>query len=274
MDCEIVRVGDCNGRLTAPLLSAELDRRGESAVVAVAATAGSTNHGLLDELDAIAGICADSGLWLHVDAAYGGGGLLSQRTRPRFVGIERADSVTVDPHKWFFTPFDCGAVLYRDPELARNTHRQRAPYLEAVGGDNNPSDYAVHLTRRARGIPLWMSLLANGTDAYRDAVERCLDLTSYAASRVRASDHLVLLSEPELRSSYSKRSGWTLREYECWSEIAITSGLGLITPTRHGGEPAFRLCFVNPLTDKGDVDQIIESLGVELGEASGGRAYP
>lgn len=260
MDCELVSIGGDHGRLTADLLRAELDRLSESAVVAVAATAGTTNLGLVDELEAIADVCSDAEIWLHIDAAYGGGALLSQRTRPLLAGIEAADSVTIDPHKWLFTPFDCGAVLYRDPARARDTHSQRAPYLEAVGGDDNPSDYAFHLSRRARGIPLWMSLVANGTDAYTVAVEHCLDLTAYTADCIRASDHLELLREPDLSIVAFRRNGWGINDYERWTDITVASGLGLVTPTVHDAEPAFRLCFVNPLTGKSDVDRIIESL--------------
>lgn len=266
MDCELVSLGDDEGRLTADLLRTEFERRGSSAVVAVAATAGTTNLGIVDELAALARTCEDARVWLHVDAAYGGGALLSERTRPLLAGIESADSVTIDPHKWLFTPFDCGAVLYRHPERALAAHRQLAPYLEAVQCDDNPSDYAVHLTRRARGIPLWMSLVANGTDAYTDAVEHCLDLTSYTAECIRGSEHLELACEPELSIVAFRRTGWTPADYVQWSNYAVASGLGLVTPTRHRGEPAFRMCFVNPLTEKADVDRIIEALGSRVGE--------
>ena len=120
-------------------------------------------------------------LWFHIDAAYGGAALLSRSAEIHsiFKGSEHADSFVVDPHKWLFAPFDCAALLYREPALAKAVHSQQAAYLDPLhaGEDEwNPSDYAYHLTRRARGLALWYSLVTNGTDAYRDAVDaaRCV----------------------------------------------------------------------------------------------------
>ena len=111
----------------------------------------------------MADVCADHQLWFHVDAAYGGAALCVPELRPRFAGIERADSLVIDPHKWLFAPLDCAAVLYRDPAAARRTHRQHAAYLEAFGDEHvNPSDLAFHLTRRARGLPFWFASSSTG----------------------------------------------------------------------------------------------------------------
>ena len=101
-------------------------------------------------------MCADAGVWLHVDGAYGLAALAAPSVRHRFAGIERADSLIVDPHKWLFAPFDACAVLYRDPSVAKAAHSQHGAYLEVLNesGDWNPSDYAVHLSRRARGLPV------------------------------------------------------------------------------------------------------------------------
>ena len=152
----------------------------------MAATGGTTNVGVIDDLAGIADVCARRGLWLHVDAAYGGAGLAAPSVRPKFAGIERCDSFIVDPHKWLFAPFDSCALLYRRPELAQAAHRQHAGYLDAarVGADWNPSDYAIHLTRRARGLPFWFSLAANGTRAYTDAVEGTLAVAAAARAEI------------------------------------------------------------------------------------------
>jgi L-2,4-diaminobutyrate decarboxylase len=259
MGCDIVLDGDQNGRLDRAALLRILSDTDVEDIAAVVATAGATNTGAIDDLAEIAEICRAHGLWLHVDAAYGGAALLSAQTRHLFRGIEDADSVTIDPHKWLFTPFDCAAVIYRNPERARRAHTQVASYLEPVNGDghDNPSDYAIHLTRRARGIPLWLSLLANGTAAYREAVEQCLALADYAARRISASDRLEIVGEPTLSIVLFRRCGWTPEQYHAWSARAITTGLGLVTPTVHNGETVLRLCFVNPVTTNGDVDRIL-----------------
>src|SRR5262249_44201191 len=147
--------------------------------LAVVATAGSTNLGLVDEIDAVADLCDEAGVWLHVDGAYGGAAMSAASARWRFDGIERGSSVIVAPHKWLFAPFDACALLYRDPAVARACHAQHSSYLDLdeviTGGAGwNPSDYALHLSRRTRGVPFWFSLAAYGTKAYGDAVEACL----------------------------------------------------------------------------------------------------
>ncbi|MDQ6727072.1 MAG: aminotransferase class V-fold PLP-dependent enzyme, partial [Actinomycetota bacterium] len=160
MDVELVIVpgAKLTGQALVPVL-AELGDR----VCAVAATAGSTNLGLVDELAGVADACAAAGVWLHVDGAYGGAGMAAPSARWRYEGIERADSLIVDPHKWLFAPFDACALLYRDPARAAAAHTQHAGFLDldvAITGSEgwNPSNYALHLTRRSRGLPFWFSL--------------------------------------------------------------------------------------------------------------------
>ena len=112
--------------------------------------------------------------------------LLAPSARHHFSGIERADSFVVDPHKWLFAPFDCAALLYREPAQAKAVHTQKASYLDVFHTDDawNPSDYAYHLTRRARGLALWFSLAVHGTDAYRAAVEAALTTARRAAELI------------------------------------------------------------------------------------------
>lgn len=262
MGCRIAVAGAEDSPMTAADLESVLSGLDSRDVVAVVATAGATNTGHVDELDAVAAVCDGRGIWLHVDAAYGGAALLSATCRSAFDGMERADSVTIDPHKWLFTPLDCAAVLYRNPELPRAAHRQNAHYLEAAHseGSNNPSDFAVHLTRRARGIPLWASLIANGTDAYVAGVERCLTLASYAAKRIDSTDQLEVALEPQLSVVLFRREGWTAEEYIRWSREARRTGLALVTPTSLRSEIVLRLCFVNPLTTEEDIDVVLDSL--------------
>ena len=137
--------------------------------------------------------------------------------RDRFAGIERADSFIVDPHKWLFAPFDSCALIYREPAYGRAAHRQHAAYLDSLYADDaafNPSDYGVHLTRRARGLPFWFSLAVHGTDAYAEAVERTLAVTREAADEIRARDELELVAEPELSVLVFRRLGWGPADYD------------------------------------------------------------
>jgi glutamate/tyrosine decarboxylase-like PLP-dependent enzyme len=263
MDAPTLAVpGDERDRLTGANLRAALAATGEP-VFAVVATAGATNTGLIDDLPGVAEVCAEHGLWLHVDAAYGGAAMASSRARPRFAGIERADSFVVDPHKWLFAPFDCAALLYRNPALARAALAQHAGYLEALEptASLNPSDLGVHMTRRVRGLPLWFSLTSHGTRAYDAAVTRGLELADAAAGRIDAADHLELVMEPELSVVLFRRRGWGPEAYQRWSDEALEAGLGLVVPTVHDGETVFRFCFVNPTTTIADIDAILHAMG-------------
>lgn len=168
-------------------------------VISVVATAGTTNAGIIDDLAGIAHVTRTHDLWFHVDGAYGGAGLLAPSVRHRYRGIEHADSLVVDPHKWLFAPYDCAALVYRNPALAKAAHTQHASYLDALQTDGptewNPADYAYHLSRRARGLPLWFSLAVHGTQAYTDAIESALTLAADTAELIRRTPHLELLCD-------------------------------------------------------------------------------
>lgn len=262
LDVEVVEVAaDDRGRMLGPALRDALEDT-EHDVFAVAATAGSTNFGAIDELAAIARTCEERELWMHVDGAYGGAGVLARGARPLFEGIERADSFVVDPHKWLFAPVDCAALIYRDPELARVALTQQAEYIEVIEerSEWNPSDYAVHLSRRARGLPLWFSLAAHGSRAYAEAVEHCLLLARETAAMIEAAPELELFCDPELSVVVFRRLGWEPGDYQRWSEQALAGGLTLTAPTSWRGETLLRFCFINPRTTVADVREILESL--------------
>ena len=232
-------------------------------VCAVVATAGSTNAGLIDDLAGIAEVCRASNLWMHVDGAYGGAGLLAPSVRDRFTGVEHADSFVVDPHKWLFAPYDCAALLYRDPRLARAVHTQQASYLDVLHDDPdewNPSDYAYHLTRRARGLPLWFSLAVHGTDAYRDAVESALTLTRSTAQRIRDLAHVELVLEPELSVVVFRRLGWQPADYARWSQQLLNDQIAFVVPTKWKHETVLRFAFLHPNTNIDIVDEILATL--------------
>jgi glutamate/tyrosine decarboxylase-like PLP-dependent enzyme len=251
MDVDVLPVAtDEHGKLHGDALRETLDRAAPDGLFAVVASAGSTNAGVVDDIAGIADVCVERGVWLHVDGAYGGAGLLAASVRPLFDGVERADSFIVDPHKWLFAPFDACALLYRDATLARTAHVQEASYLDSLNAtaEWNASDYAHHLTRRARGLPLWFSLATYGTDAYRDAVEAVLAITRRAADEIRKRDELELLMEPELSVVLFRRLGWGPDDYESWWRHVLDAQIAFVQPTSWRGEKVARLCFVNPLT--------------------------
>ncbi|MEK7723209.1 MAG: aminotransferase class V-fold PLP-dependent enzyme, partial [Acidobacteriota bacterium] len=192
-----------------------------SRVFAVIATGGTTNAGIIDDLDGIANICEAENLWFHVDAAYGGGALAAPSFRHLFKGIEKADSVTIDPHKWLFSPYDCGAIIYKKPELAKATHAQEGSYLDIFSDEGakgfNPADYQIQLTRRVRGLPLWFSLAMYGTDRYAQAIEQGIKLAQIAGRMILKSPHTQLVTEPSLSCVLFRRLGWTAEDYRNWT---------------------------------------------------------
>jgi glutamate/tyrosine decarboxylase-like PLP-dependent enzyme len=262
MDALVVPTAD--HRLTGDALRAALAADPDAAdVVAVVATAGTTNAGIVDDLAGVAEVAREHGLWFHVDGAYGGAGLLAPSVRHRYAGIEHADSFVVDPHKWLFAPFDCAALLYRQPNLARAVHTQDASYLDVIHGNDdewNPTDYAYHLTRRARGLPLWFSLAVHGTAAYREAVESSLSLARETASLVRESDHLELVRDPELSVVLFRRKGWESADYYAWSEKLLADQVAFVTPTSWQGETVARFAFLHPHTGVAVVREILASM--------------
>ena len=233
-------------------------------VVGVVATAGTTNAGIVDDLDGVADVAAERALWFHIDGAYGGAAaLFAPSVREAFRGFERADSFIVDPHKWLFAPFDCAALVYRRPNLAKAVHTQDAHYLEVLHENPeewNPSDYAYHLTRRARGLPLWFSMAVNGLDAYVDAVEAGLAIAARAAERIEARPEVELVREPGLSIVLFRRHGWTKPEYDDWSARLLHDQVGFVTPTSWEGETVARFAFLHPETSVEMVDEILDTM--------------
>jgi len=262
MDVNVLAVPvDTDGRMTGAALDAALAAHAVDDVFAVVATAGTTNAGIIDELDAIADVCASRRLWMHVDGAYGLAGLCSNIARDSFHGIERADSFGVDPHKWLFAPYDCAALVYRDPMPAAATHAQHGAYLDAVNrGDWNPSDYAYHLSRRARGLPLWFGLATYGTQAYTDAVDGAITIARTFAAEVAARPEFRLLLEPELSIVLFTRHGWKREQYLEWSKRRASEGQFLIVPTSWRGEACLRICVVHPLTEAMALAALLDDL--------------
>ena len=262
MDADIVESGShqLTGADVAATVAA-LNPEDRSRLFAVACTAGTTNLGIIDDMQGIGDVCTTEDIWFHVDGAYGGAALAAPSTRALFDGIERADSFIVDPHKWLFAPFDCCALIYADPAKARKAHRQHGDYLEVFyDGIWNPSDYAHHLSRRARGLPFWFSLAVHGTQAYADAVEITLDCAREAAAMIEAHPNLEMVTEQRLSICVFRRVGWSPDDYKHWSDALLERGDGLVTPTKHEGETVLRFCIVNPRTSRDDIQLILNTL--------------
>ena len=266
MDCDVALVDvDERGRMTGEATRRCIDAMAaedRERVFAVIATGGTTNVGVVDDIDGVGDVAVAVNAWYHVDAAYGGAALCAPSRRHLFRGIEKSDSFIVDPHKWLFAPFDSCALVYRDPRMGRAAHTQHAEYLDALHtkDDWNPSDYAHHLSRRPRGLPFWFSLATHGTRAYGEAVEHTLRVTQEGAGIIRAAPHLELLMEPELSVLLFRRTGWTHAQYEEWCERTLLQGAAFVVPTRWMGETCLRLCIVNPETTPNDIAMVVEML--------------
>ncbi len=250
-----------DGRLHGDAVARALDEHGD-AVFAVVATGGTTNFGIVDDIASIADAVTSRGVWLHIDGAYGLAAMLVQSMRPAFAGVERADSVIVDPHKWLFAPFDACALIYRDPDAARLAHTQKAEYLDTLtdSPDWNPSDLAVQLTRRARGLPLWFSLAAHGTDQYRAAIAHGIDLARRIADEIEARDGLSLVRQPQLSVVVFRRDGWTMADYQAWSDTLLREQLAFVVPSSHAGEPVLRFAIISPLTSYELLVEVLDTL--------------
>ena len=272
MDADLVTAPvDEGGRLTAASVHATfraLSPDERVRVCAVVATAGTTNLGVIDELDGIGSFAHEHDVWFHVDGAYGAAALCARSVRHLFGGIELADSFIVDPHKWLFGPYDCCALIYRDVRIGKAAHTQKAEYLDVLIQDAatsldeayNPADLAHHLTRRARGLPFWFSLATHGTEAYEEAMEITLQVTRDAADMVRASSHLELVVEPSLSIIVVRRKGWQPEDYRRWSDRMLHEGTAFVVPTTHKGETVLRMCLVNPRTDPVQMQMLFDSM--------------
>ena len=263
MDPLTVRSDD--HRVTGAALRAAIEADGDpGSLAAVVATSGTTNAGIIDDLAGAAAVARGHGLWFHVDGAYGGAGLFAPSIRHRYDGIEHADSFIVDPHKWLFAPFDCAALLYRDPSLARSVHKQDASYLDVIHGtpgEWNPTDYAYHLTRRARGLPLWFSLAVYGVTAYTEAIEAAIGLARETAAEIRTRDNLELIREPELGVVLFRRRGWDPGDYTRWADQLLHDQVAFIPPSAWEGETVARFAFLHPHTSMDLVREILDRMG-------------
>jgi len=262
MDAELVRVPtDATGRMDAT--TARKTMQGIDGIFAIVANAGATNCGAVDDIAGLAEISEALGIWLHVDGAYGLAALASAQMRVHFAGLERADSFIVDPHKWLFAPYDSCALVYRNPLKGAQAHGQKGAYLDTLDQKAwNPSDYALHLTRRARGLPLWYSLVVHGAAAYDQAINQTVAIAQEIADGIKALAGLELILGPQLTVILFRATGVTPEALDTWAEEKRRSGDLLCLPTTWHGEKVLRLCIVNPATKPEHVLSVLRTLSL------------
>jgi aromatic-L-amino-acid decarboxylase len=251
LDIDALIVPTEQHRLTkAGLTSALANHPNPDQVIAVVATGGTTNAGYIDDLVGIGEFAAQHQIWFHLDAAYGGALLLSESGKDWLAGISAVDSFIVDPHKWLFAPFDCAAVIYREPELAKAVHTQKASYLDVLQDQDefNPSDYANHLTRRARGLALWFSLVTYGTKKYDEAITASIDLANQVRIEIQKREDLQILNDSKLPIIVFEKIGWTDADYQNWADELLQQQIAFVAPTSWQGKRVARLVFLHPAT--------------------------
>lgn len=244
----------------------------------VVANAGTTNTGAIDPLPELADLCAAEGLWLHADAAYGGGAVLCERGRRELAGLERVDSLALDPHKWLFQPFEIGCVLVREAAWLPETFHVLPDYLrdvEAHGGEVNFADYGVQLTRGFRALKLWMSIQIFGTTELRRAVERGIANAEHAEARLREAGAWEIVSPARLGIVTFRYAAPDAPADECRRvtlglvEASREDGHTLVSSTMLRGMPVLRICAINPRTTEEDLVSSVRRLTELAGRIRG-----
>ena len=235
----------------------------------VVANAGTTNTGSVDPMHEIATLCEREDVWMHVDAAYGGFAVLTDIGRRALTGIERADSVTLDPHKWLFIPFECGCLLARDPNRLKAAFQILPEYLADVQTGHeavNFADYGEQLTRYARAIKVWLSVSYFGTDAIRDAIDRGMMLARRLEERIRGAPGLEIVSPARFgvvcfRARPSDVDATALDALnERLLARVVAGGRYFISSTRLRGAFALRACILGFRTAEEDVDGLARAV--------------
>jgi aromatic-L-amino-acid decarboxylase len=227
------------------------------------ATAGTTNTGTVDPLPEIADLCRAEGMWFHVDGAYGAPAALSATGRAALVGIERADSLVIDPHKWLFQPYDVGCVLVRRPGALEHAFSINAEYLKdtsAVGGEVNLRDRSPELSRRARALKLWLTFTVHGADGVRSAISQGIALAELAERRLRADPRWEVVTPARLGVVTFALTHGPDGAHAARAAALAASGYAAVTSTTVRGRGVLRLCTINPATTEDDIVRTLDHL--------------
>jgi glutamate/tyrosine decarboxylase-like PLP-dependent enzyme len=263
----------CDGerRLSLPALAAavEADRRAGRVPFAVVANAGTTNTGAVDPLPELAAFCRAHGLWLHADGAYGAATVLCDEGREALAGLDQADSLSLDPHKWLFQPFELGCVLVRDRRLlptAFAVHPEHLKDLDLGLGEVHFSDHGIQLSRSFRALKLWLSVQVFGLGAFRDAVARGFELARRAQELLEESGAWRIVTPARLGvvtfryGDLVPGSDAAEEGYRRFATALREDGYTFLTTTRLDGATVLRLCTINPRTTDADLVGTVERL--------------
>ena len=229
----------------------------------IIATAGTTNTGAVDDLRGLADLAAEHDGWLHVDGAYGAPGALCPAGREALAGMERADSLVLDPHKWLFLPYDVGCLFVRRPGALAGMFSMRPEYLADVRNNAtsvNFADRSPELTRRSRALKLWLMFRVYGAERLRSAIERTIALAEHAQRVLEADPRWEVVTAAQLGIVTFARSGWTEEDHKARVAELAASGYAVVTSTVLQGRSVLRLCTINPLTTEDDIEQTLERL--------------
>jgi glutamate/tyrosine decarboxylase-like PLP-dependent enzyme len=238
------------------------DRNTGKRAIAVVASAGTVNTGSIDDLAAIAQIAHEHGLWFHIDGAYGA--LAALAVPEKFRGIEQADSIAVDPHKWLYQPLDCGMLLFRDSAVARQTFSYSGDYTKVLNADPVEGfaffEESMELSRRFRALKLWLSIRYHGLSAFRAAIQNDLDHAQLLADLIRTEPRLEQLGPVTLSAVCWKwRSGDNDFNARLLKRVIQRGRVYFSNATIHG-QFALRACFVNHRTTNEDVKLIVDEV--------------
>ncbi|GFD76382.1 aspartate aminotransferase family protein [Tenacibaculum mesophilum] len=233
------------------------------------ASAGTTNTGTVDPLNEIADICEEEDLWFHIDGAYGGAAILAEKGAKALRGIERADSLTVDPHKWFYQPYEIGCLLVKDASWLSGTFSEKPEYLRDIEGNEseiNFYDYGIQLTRRFRALKFYMSIKTYGLDAFKEAVTYNIQLADDVEKMLRKSRNWEIISPATLAVINFRYNpiGLNLSEKEIdelnqkISQKIMESREAFLVTTILNKQVVLRMCLINPKTTMDDVKETLE----------------
>ncbi|MCP3920285.1 MAG: aminotransferase class I/II-fold pyridoxal phosphate-dependent enzyme [bacterium] len=240
----------------------------------ICANAGTTNTGAIDDLPGLADFAEREELWLHVDAAYGGFFRLTERGRERLRGLERADSVVLDPHKTLFLPYGTGSLIVRDVESLRRAHSQRADYMPAMQEDPDQVDFceiSPELSRDFRGLRVWLPIAMHGIGPFRDNLDEKLDLIEWATAELHALAGVEVVAEPQLTVVAFRfvQPGLDAEELDAWNARCLeeinAGGRVLLTPTQLDGRFVIRICVVSFRTHADRVEECLAAIRAVAG---------